>query len=535
MAARAENKCKVFAWILIQNKVLTADNLARRGWPHQTSCTLCNGPLESALHLCLTCPFAREVWSRILAWENLSLPQHADPISANDIGEWWERAMALVPTARRKEFNGVVIYTMWNIWKERNRRIFEHCSMSSPQVAGCRHKVPVPFLETLSEDALLPHLLQNDDTQHASCKSQQQQENGRSGYYRLPTAALVHALDRPITHQTVQGRDRLRMRVIYSRSSSKCSRYQCKHQATRIPALNLPRIKHISRNWVRESRGYSGLNVNFAKLMMVPLNINQDKMKNLSAQFGCLVGDLPFTYLGMPLGLKKPAARDFMPLVKKCEKRMLITSNLLSQGVCLPKEQGGLGVIDLKVHNTCLLLKNLHKFFNKENLPWVNLIWTSYYQNFTLPGSGIRGSFWWNDILSLLDTYKGLARPFAKNGQSEITPSQENDEWHYIWGSNNFIPRKAYMNLKGSTQYKECPSARNMHLASYECVLCQMSCEETVTHLLIHCPFAEQIWTHFYMFIHDDADPFEDLELIKLQLAVPFFMEFIILICWAIW
>ena len=32
--ARTENKCKVFAWILIQDKVLTADNLANRGWPH---------------------------------------------------------------------------------------------------------------------------------------------------------------------------------------------------------------------------------------------------------------------------------------------------------------------------------------------------------------------------------------------------------------------------------------------------------------------------------------------------------------------
>lgn len=35
--AWAGNKCKLFAWTLIQNKILTADNLARRSWPHQTS------------------------------------------------------------------------------------------------------------------------------------------------------------------------------------------------------------------------------------------------------------------------------------------------------------------------------------------------------------------------------------------------------------------------------------------------------------------------------------------------------------------
>ncbi|WVZ90520.1 hypothetical protein U9M48_036814 [Paspalum notatum var. saurae] len=134
--ARAENKCKVFAWILIKNKILTADNLAARGWPHQTSCTLCNGPMESALHLCLSCPYAQEVWNHVLAWENLSLPQQAEPRYATNLGEWWESAATLFPASRRRDFSGVVIYTMWNIWKERNRRIFENCSLPPLQVAG---------------------------------------------------------------------------------------------------------------------------------------------------------------------------------------------------------------------------------------------------------------------------------------------------------------------------------------------------------------------------------------------------------------
>jgi len=64
--AREENKCKVFTWILTQNKILTADNLAQRGWPHQNSCAaLCNGPLETGQHLCLLCPFAKVVWTQV--------------------------------------------------------------------------------------------------------------------------------------------------------------------------------------------------------------------------------------------------------------------------------------------------------------------------------------------------------------------------------------------------------------------------------------------------------------------------------------
>ena len=77
--ARAE-KCNLFAWILIQNKLLTANNLARRGWPHQTSCSLCQGPIEPKIHLCLQCPFALDIWNQILSWERAGLTAASRPI-----------------------------------------------------------------------------------------------------------------------------------------------------------------------------------------------------------------------------------------------------------------------------------------------------------------------------------------------------------------------------------------------------------------------------------------------------------------------
>jgi hypothetical protein len=39
--------------------------------------------------------------------------------------------------------------------------------------------------------------------------------------------------------------------------------------------------------------------------------------------------------------------------------------------ICTPKEEGGLGVINIEEQNKALLLKNLHKFFNKAQIPWV--------------------------------------------------------------------------------------------------------------------------------------------------------------------
>jgi hypothetical protein len=41
--------------------------------------------------------------------------------------------------------------------------------------------------------------------------------------------------------------------------------------------------------------------------------------------------------------------------------------------VTMPKLKGGMEVIRLRLQNEALLLKNLHKFFSKQDLPWVNL------------------------------------------------------------------------------------------------------------------------------------------------------------------
>lgn len=86
--------------------------------------------------------------------------------------------------------------------------------------------------------------------------------------------------------------------------------------------------------------------------------------------------------------------------------------------VCLPKEEGGLGVIDLGKHNEALLLKNLDTFFNHRDIPWVYLIWEKHYSNGKLPSKTKKGSFWWRDILKLLDCFKSFTMVQVQNGNS---------------------------------------------------------------------------------------------------------------------
>jgi hypothetical protein len=229
----------------------------------------------------------------------------------------------------------------------------------------------------------------------------------------------------------------------------------------------------------------TGLKVNYSKSFIVPINTSEQKMQHLARTFSCEVGSLPFTYLGLPLSLTKPRVVDFTPLVSRCERRLAATSAFLNQAgrlevtnsifsalptfcmstfllqqtviqqidkfrkiclwrgadvnakqkpkvawpvVCRSKDEGGLGVLNLQTQNEALVLKYLSKFFNKEDTPWVSLIWEVHYDFGKLPRNTKKGSFWWKDVLKLLDKFKGMARVEINNGKSCLL-------WEDLWGN----------------------------------------------------------------------------------------------------
>ena len=78
--------------------------------------------------------------------------------------------------------------------------------------------------------------------------------------------------------------------------------------------------------------------------------------------------------------------------------------------VCKPKNRGGLGVLNLKIQNEALLMKFLHKFYNKMDIPWVQLTWDTYYQQKIPQAVDPVGSFWWRDVLKLTPFFHGVSR-----------------------------------------------------------------------------------------------------------------------------
>lgn len=160
---------------------------------------------------------------------------------------------------------------------------------------------------------------------------------------------------------------------------------------------------------------------------------------------------MPFTYLGLPMGTTRPrvdmvsrlgrrlagiatmmsysgrlthlkSVVATLPMFAMCSIRVPFTildhfeksrrgflwygNNINKHGnclvkwekVCLPKKAGGLGVLDLRTQNRTLLIKYLHKFFNRHDIPWVDIIWNQYYKDGKMPSFPMSvGSFWWRD------------------------------------------------------------------------------------------------------------------------------------------
>jgi hypothetical protein len=59
-------------------------------------------------------------------------------------------------------------------------------------------------------------------------------------------------------------------------------------------------------------------------------NVSEDKALHLANTIGYQVAQMPFTYLGLPLGTTRPSVEDFQPLLRRIEKRLLGLKKLLS-------------------------------------------------------------------------------------------------------------------------------------------------------------------------------------------------------------
>jgi hypothetical protein len=64
------------------------------------------------------------VWNLMHAWSLDPCPQALTPGLHAILNDWWEAMLVGVDKRVKHSHSGKLLYVIWNIWKERNRRSF---------------------------------------------------------------------------------------------------------------------------------------------------------------------------------------------------------------------------------------------------------------------------------------------------------------------------------------------------------------------------------------------------------------------------
>jgi hypothetical protein len=128
-------KIDMFVWTMAHRGILTGENLRRRGWEGPYRCPLCSQEEETTDHLLLNCIYSKEVWQLALGLQpnSLILPQEVTILLQN-----WS---SLCPFQKEKKdqistlWRTLPKFIFWNIWLERNNRLFRETKSSPAQVA----------------------------------------------------------------------------------------------------------------------------------------------------------------------------------------------------------------------------------------------------------------------------------------------------------------------------------------------------------------------------------------------------------------
>ncbi|XP_074288255.1 uncharacterized protein LOC141613422 [Silene latifolia] len=114
--------------LAIHNCLATTDNLCKRGFHMVSRCALCLQAEESARHLFFLCSYSSRVLQEIFTWQGISRRHlslnHEIRRLAERSGQTWRQKWAKCALA-------VVVY---NLWSERNMRLFQEDYRTTEQL-----------------------------------------------------------------------------------------------------------------------------------------------------------------------------------------------------------------------------------------------------------------------------------------------------------------------------------------------------------------------------------------------------------------
>jgi len=226
----------------------------------------------------------------------------------------------------------------------------------------------------------------------------------------------------------------------------------------------------------------TGLNINYHKSTIVPLNLSSSALQTCVQQLQCRVDSFSQNYLGLPLSATKLPVAAFNPyiartdaflsswqasLLNKMGLVVMINSVLDSQLVyamsalsvpsttiaeidrrrraflwageantssakclvawekcCTTKDLGGLGIKDFATQNICLLLKLIHRLHCSQNSAWGT--WVRENSSLATLQGDLQGAHW-ETLRSILPLYQAITTVQIKDGAAT---SFWNDVWY---------------------------------------------------------------------------------------------------------
>ncbi|KAJ4809797.1 Ribonuclease H-like superfamily protein [Rhynchospora pubera] len=115
--AKVPLKIKLFCWLVLQNRILTQDNLEKRGWHGPNKCLFCRD-IETVNHLFCTCSFWKRSWDLFNTHNDKQIT-----VNLTSLDSIWDSCLALDKPKRIYAVSFFAVFC-WSVWLERNKKAF---------------------------------------------------------------------------------------------------------------------------------------------------------------------------------------------------------------------------------------------------------------------------------------------------------------------------------------------------------------------------------------------------------------------------
>nr|GMD68100.1 LINE-type retrotransposon LIb DNA [Ipomoea batatas] len=125
---KTAERCRMFLWLAVKNKLLTNAVRARKQLTDEDGCTACGEFCESIDHILMHCDVARTCWRKTHTPTSFTLR------AASSFIQWLKLNCSSTEMMNDVPWSLIFTYTCWELWKARNKRIFEHVNPSPQEI-----------------------------------------------------------------------------------------------------------------------------------------------------------------------------------------------------------------------------------------------------------------------------------------------------------------------------------------------------------------------------------------------------------------